>query len=526
MPKSDNNIPLWIIIASISLASFGMLSHNAFADTVTGTISVGTQPSSIAINPDTNKIYVSDGNGVEVIDGKTNSIVATIPVGSLAITINPDTNMLYAIVGQNKVDVINGSTNQIVSSIGTMANTENIVVVNPNTNMIYVSWSNWYINCPTGGIQVINGTTNAVEGSISKGCDHPLSVKAVNPTTNEVYAVDQFDGGTWVINGTTDTLMNEISGTSGGNMAINPVTNRGYELGGNSIQVVDLTSNTIIGSIATGPTYQGGVNPVTDKIYVSDGKTTVYVINGSNNALLQDLTVGSGSSAIGVNLSTNRIYASAQAGNTVSVIDGSTPTTSQITVNSQDNNGNSINGFYTTLSQNGNQIATGFTPTSFTLSDGENYTISVANFGKYLFDHWTDTGSTSTMRTISIASNTVITAVYDTISQPPTNLAATAASSSQIHLTWNAPSNNGGAAITGYEIERSTDGGNTWSTIVANTGSTSTNYSDAGLTSNTTYTYRVSAINEVGTSNPSNVASATTPLLSAGGISVGPVTAP
>ncbi|HEX5457173.1 MAG TPA: fibronectin type III domain-containing protein [Candidatus Nitrosotalea sp.] len=97
-----------------------------------------------------------------------------------------------------------------------------------------------------------------------------------------------------------------------------------------------------------------------------------------------------------------------------------------------------------------------------------------------------------------------------TAPQPPTNLAATATSQSQIDLSWTAPSDNGGSQITGYQIERSQDNGNTWSDLVSSTGSDSTAYSDSGLSPSTTYTYRVSTINAVGTSSPSNTASATT----------------
>ncbi|MGI0018774.1 MAG: fibronectin type III domain-containing protein [Nitrosotalea sp.] len=107
----------------------------------------------------------------------------------------------------------------------------------------------------------------------------------------------------------------------------------------------------------------------------------------------------------------------------------------------------------------------------------------------------------------------------------PTDLSAKAMSHSKINLSWTAPVNNGNSAITGYKIERSTDGGSTWKTIASDTGSTATAYSSTGLAPNTTYTYQVSAINAIGTSSASSTASATTPLF--GPIKIlGPVVIP
>ena len=79
-----------------------------------------------------------------------------------------------------------------------------------------------------------------------------------------------------------------------------------------------------------------------------------------------------------------------------------------------------------------------------------------------------------------------------------TGLTATTTSNTSIDLAWTAPNDNG-YAISGYMIERSTDNGVTWSTLVADTQSLATAHSDTGLTTGTYYTYKISAINSLGT---------------------------
>src|SRR3989475_7162570 len=111
---------------------------------------------------------------------------------------------------------------------------------------------------------------------------------------------------------------------------------------------------------------------------------------------------------------------------------------------------------------------------------------------------------------MSSSSSTASATTLAVAPSPPTGLTATAVASSQINLSWAPPADNGGSAITGYKVERSSDGGSTWITLVANSGSTATTYSDTGLTHSTSYAYRVSSINSVGTSSPSNTASAIT----------------
>src|SRR5437879_13356006 len=85
---------------------------------------------------------------------------------------------------------------------------------------------------------------------------------------------------------------------------------------------------------------------------------------------------------------------------------------STLTVTTQDSQGHTITGYSVVLSQAGKTVGSGFSPVTFTLTSGTQYSVSASSFGTFVFDHWLDTGSTFIPRRISITYNTVITAVY------------------------------------------------------------------------------------------------------------------
>jgi hypothetical protein len=90
----------------------------------------------------------------------------------------------------------------------------------------------------------------------------------------------------------------------------------------------------------------------------------------------------------------------------------------------------------------------------------------------------------------------------------PSGLSATAVSSSQINLSWNDNSNNEDS----FEIERCQGSGcSSFGSPIATVGPNVENYSDTNLPENTTFRYRIQAVNGAGPSGYSNEDEATTP---------------
>ena len=96
--------------------------------------------------------------------------------------------------------------------------------------------------------------------------------------------------------------------------------------------------------------------------------------------------------------------------------------------------------------------------------------------------------------------------VAATAPSAPQNLLATAGNG-QVTLTWSAPASDGGSALTGYKVYRSTSSGQEAPPEIASPAGTS--YIDTGLQNGTTVYYKVVASNAVGVSSLSNEASAT-----------------
>jgi hypothetical protein len=118
------------------------------------------------------------------------------------------------------------------------------------------------------------------------------------------------------------------------------------------------------------------------------------------------------------------------------------------------------------------------------------------------------TGSAAVGATSGAVSGTAsVTVTAPSAPATPANLTATAVLKNQVNLSWAESSAN----VSGFNIQRSSNGGKSW-TLIAHVAGTVTAYADTTVSKAKTYQYKVDAFNSVGPSAWSTAVTVTTPL--------------
>jgi len=127
---------------TVSVIDYFLSNQGEFKKFTIANITVQKYPSDIAINTDTNKIYVANyySDSISVIDGATNTIISNVKVGvnPSSIAINQDTNRIYVTnYGSNSISIIDGVTNRVLEDV-TVGKFPFSVYHNPKTHINYV----------------------------------------------------------------------------------------------------------------------------------------------------------------------------------------------------------------------------------------------------------------------------------------------------------------------------------------------------------------------------------------------------
>ncbi len=254
-------------------------------------------------------------------------VVATIPAqeGSfglpMTIAVNPLTQLVY--IAGNGVEVVNQKTNTPITTINVGQNQLSGIAINPVTRRLYVTDLNT-------GMYVVDLTTNSIVGQF------PLPIAwtvTYDSLTNRVYTLDGQDN-VWVNDGTTGSLIKEIAvppqSALGVTITLNPATKALYiPLQSNPGQMLVVNPGT--DAVTTVPlqggySYDAGVDPLRNIVYVSDQNGQMDVLNGATNTEIALITgIPLQPEALSVDPLTRQVYLSNANGN-VEVINGKTNT--------------------------------------------------------------------------------------------------------------------------------------------------------------------------------------------------------
>ena len=154
---------------------------DSFTDKVTATVQIGKEPYGIDVNTKTNKIYVVHIDTLSVINGESNTVEKTISIGGdgAGVAVNPDTNLIYtASEPTSTLSVIDGNTDTLINQIFIPDGTVQIAI-NSNTNHVFITGN-------TNVVSVIDGGTNQVIKTFTVPGSQIIDA-AVNPETNKVF---------------------------------------------------------------------------------------------------------------------------------------------------------------------------------------------------------------------------------------------------------------------------------------------------------------------------------------------------
>lgn len=273
---------------------------NTATNSVTATIGVGSHPLAVAVSSDGKRVYVTNtfSNNVSVIDATTDTVAATVPVGTdpQAVALTPDgTRAFVANNGGGTVSVLSTATNTVTATIGVGSNPEGIAI-SPDGTRAYVS------NSGGGSVSVINTGTDTVTNTVSVGAI-PLGV-VVDGT--HVWVADAGDGTVSVIDTSNNSVTKIPAGSSPYGIAAASDGSTIYitDRAANVMKTIATGTQTITGSVATGTTPQQiALTPDGAHAYIPDfGSNDVSVINVATQSAGTPIAVGS--SPIGVAIGT------------------------------------------------------------------------------------------------------------------------------------------------------------------------------------------------------------------------------
>jgi DNA-binding beta-propeller fold protein YncE len=279
------------LLTLLMLVAFARATVDPLQQEIITTITLDEEPQCIAVNEQTNRIYVGVEDGLVIIDGETDTVIEEIlpDVEVVALALNPQTNRLYAAEYGDKIFVIDVSTNQQVGEIDEGIYRQSDIAVNPVTNLIYIE-DRTVVMGSYDRVVVYDGETNTFVRAVNipGSNEHPTIETigvAVNPETNRVYITWSGNNSLYMADGDMYEILETVVPSSfSREVMVNPYTN--YVYVGNAV----LDGETLVEVLSDYDGTVEAVDPVNNLLYTADYHN-LYVLNGTTHGTVTSLEI-------------------------------------------------------------------------------------------------------------------------------------------------------------------------------------------------------------------------------------------
>ncbi|MEI6594205.1 MAG: YncE family protein [Bacteroidota bacterium] len=266
----------------------------------------------IAVDENTNRLFVSHGTVVNVVDTKDKKVVGIIEdtKGVHGITLAENLNKGYVSNGKDtSVTIFNLKTLKLIAKVKVTGLNPDAILFDNFSQKVFV------FNGRTNNATVIDANTDKVISTISLSGKPEFSVSNNNGL---VFVNIENKNEIAVINSKTFAIENTWSilpGDEPTGLAIDNKTHRLFSVCGNKLMVVtDAQNGKVITTLPIGDHCDGLVFDAQSKnIFTSNGEGTITVINEENEntfKVLETITTQKGAKTIALNNNTHQLFLS------------------------------------------------------------------------------------------------------------------------------------------------------------------------------------------------------------------------
>jgi len=263
----------------------------------------------LAVDESSDRLFVSHGTQVQVVDLKTGKLSGTVPNlnGVHGIAVAPDLNKAFISCGRDSsVVIVDLKTLNFIAKVKVTGANPDAILYDPHSHKVFT------FNGRSANATVLDGNTHKVVGTI------PLDGKpefSVTDGKGKVYVNNEDKSMVYMINSNTLQVEKKWSiapGEEPSGLAFDKANHRLFSVTDKVMVISDAQNGKVVTTVAIGESVDGvAFDPIKKRAYSSNGDgsvTVVQEVTPNEFKVVETIPTQRGARTIAINTKTHRLY--------------------------------------------------------------------------------------------------------------------------------------------------------------------------------------------------------------------------